>query len=412
VTNPPHGARLVEKDPAILEQYRVAHKWVRREQGEMWTETGILEDKVASVILFIERCIQLLKPNGKMAIVFPETYLGMPTYRWIPYWLSQNYTIRAVVAMPEELFQPYTHNKTCILFVEKRPPKPEDKIFLADVRWCGKDSRGIPIPKDEIPKVGKRLRKVLKGEPLEEENRLGRLILMSDIQNAIFIPKYYDPEVTQALKELEKSHHLIPFGQLVDRGIIQVSTGVEVGKLAYGTGKIPFIRTSDLTNWEIKIDPTHSVSEDVYNQWKDKSPDLKPEDILMVRDGTYLVGTTAMITNEDISSNPKMMVQAELYVIRVMNKNEISPYLLFGILNSPIVRRQIRCKQFTRGVIDTLGPRLMELILPIPKDERRRQELEKTIKEVIEKRSEFRRRIRELTLEVVPKYLDYKWKPD
>lgn len=206
-----------------------------------------------------------MKPGGMLAIVFPETYLGMPSYRWIPYWLSSKFSVRAVIAMPEELFQPYTHNKTCILFVEKRPPRPEDKVFLADVRWCGKDSRGKPIPKDEIPEVARRLRKVLRGEKLEREDRLGRLVPLSEIKDAIFIPKYYDPEVHRALEELKKTHDLVPFGKLVEDGVLDIETGVEVGKLAYGTGTIPFIRTSDLSNWEVKIDPKHGVRRSTKN---------------------------------------------------------------------------------------------------------------------------------------------------
>jgi type I restriction enzyme M protein len=200
-----------------------------------------------------------------MAIVFPETYLGMPSYRWIPYWLLENYRVRAVVAMPEELFQPYTHNKTCVLFVEKSPPKAGDLIFLSDVRWCGKDSRGRRIERDEIPIVAEKLKKFFRGEEFEED-RLGRLIPREKIKNAILIPKYYDPEVERALEELRESHHLITFGDLVRRGAVEVSAGVEVGKLAYGTGQIPFIRTSDIVNWEVRIDPTHSVSEEIYNK--------------------------------------------------------------------------------------------------------------------------------------------------
>jgi type I restriction enzyme M protein len=409
VTNPPHGARLVETDREILGQYRLARRW--EGGGGVWRETGALKEKEACVVLFLERCLQLLKPGGVMAIVFPETYLGMPSYRWIPYWLHENYRVRAVVAMPEELFQPYTHNKTCVLFVEKNPPKTGDRIFLSDVRWCGKDSRGRSIPRDELPIVARKLKKFFHGEGFEED-RLGRLIPREKIKDAILIPKYYDPEVERALEELKESHRLITFGELVDKGVVEVSSGVEVGKLAYGTGTIPFIRTSDIVNWEVRIDPTHSVSEEVYNKWRDKCPDLKPEDILMVRDGTYLVGNTAMITEDDIAFNPKMLFQAEVFRIRVLDRGLISPYLLFGILNSPIVRRQIRCKQFTRGVIDTLGNRVNELILPIPKDEARRLEIEQKVREIIEKRSEYRSRMRDLINTVTPKYLDYKWKPD
>lgn len=33
--------------------------------------------------------------------------------------------------------------------------------------------------------------------------------------------------------------------------------------MAYGTGNIPFIRTSDISNWEIKADFKHGVSEEI-----------------------------------------------------------------------------------------------------------------------------------------------------
>lgn len=175
------------------------------------------------------------------------------------------------------------------------------------------------IPKDEIPEVARRLRKALRGEGLEREDRSGRLVPLSEIRDAIFVPKYYDPEVHQALEELKKTRDLVPFGKLVKDGVLDVRTGVEVRKLAYGTGTIPFIRTSDLSNWEIKIDPKHG--------WKEKCPDLQPEDILMVRDGTYLVGTTAMITKEDITrrdadGRPMILFQAELYRIRVKRNHQ------------------------------------------------------------------------------------------
>lgn len=49
-------------------------------------------------------------------------------------------------------------------------------------------------------------------------------------------------------------------------------------------------------------------------------------------------------------------------------KEQLDPYLLLALLNCPIVKRQMRAKQFTRDVIDTLGKRIFEVILPVAKD--------------------------------------------
>ena len=61
--------------------------------------------------------------------------------------------------MPEALFKTSgkggTHAKVCVLFVENvRIKKNEDyQIFMADVKWCGHDSRGNPtIRKDKSGK--------------------------------------------------------------------------------------------------------------------------------------------------------------------------------------------------------------------------------------------------------------------
>jgi hypothetical protein len=47
---------------------------------------------------------------------------------------------------------------------------------------------------------------------------------------------------------------MIGLGELIQQGSIQTATGDEIGKMAYGTGPIPFIRTSDISNWEIKAE--------------------------------------------------------------------------------------------------------------------------------------------------------------
>ena len=190
------------------------------------------------------------------------------------------------------------------------------------------------------------------------------------IKSNIFLPKYYDPEITKTLSALSVSCDLHSVGDLEKNGHIEMSTGDEIGKMAYGTGNIPFVRTSDFSNWEIKADAKQGISEEIYEQYADKE-DVQAGDILIVRDGTYLVGTSCIIT----SSDTKILYCGGLIKIRTKNREFIDEYLLLGLLNSYIVKRQIRTKQFTRDVIDTLGRRLNEVVIPIPKSEAVREEI-------------------------------------
>ena len=118
------------------------------------------------------------------------------------------------------------------------------------------------------------------------------------IKNHIYIPKYYDPKLKNDLHHMKDTHELHNVKNLVNDGVIAFSTGHEIGKLAYGTGDIPFVRTSDISNWEINTAPKQGVSEQIYHQYN-KSQNVQVGDIFLVRDGTYLIGTNCIITALD-----------------------------------------------------------------------------------------------------------------
>jgi hypothetical protein len=213
------------------------------------------------------------------------------------------------------------------------------------------------------------------------------------LRNSVFIPKYHSPEIRRSLSELEKTCELTPLNTLVTRKIVSWDTGIEVGKMAYGTGTIPFVRTSDISNWELKGDPKQGVSEAIYD---DNKQDVQAGDIFVVRDGTYLVGISCILTEGDT----RILYCGGLYKLRVRQSEKLNPYLLLALLNTPIVRRQMKSKQFTRDIIDTLGKRLFEVVLPIPKNAKLRQRITDETKKVIETRALLRDRAKIIPLEI------------
>jgi len=162
ITNPPFGAKIPVKGERILSQYELGFKWkFNKETGE-WERTNKLQDKQPPQILFIERCLQLLKPGGRMAIVLPDGILGNVSDGYIRKFILEKAKILAVVDMPPETFQPSTSTKTSLLFLQK---KEEDEktgnypIFMAVAEKCGHDRRGKPIPEDDFPKIAKEYKK-------------------------------------------------------------------------------------------------------------------------------------------------------------------------------------------------------------------------------------------------------------
>lgn len=218
----------------------------------------------------------------------------------------------------------------------------------------------------------------------------------SAITNDIYLPKYYDPAVENILRKLDGTCTRYSIQSLLNDKVIELATGDEIGKMAYGTGSIPFVRTSDFSNWEIKADAKQGVSEEIYEQYALKE-DVRPGDILIVRDGTYLVGTSCLITEYD----QKMLYCGGLIKIRVLKKDILDEYLLLGLLNSYIVKRQIRTKQFTRDVIDTLGQRLREVTLPLPHSVELRHSISVQIRHIIENRIEARDCVSNLSRQLI-----------
>jgi len=414
LTNPPFGKKIRVVGQPILEQFDLGHKWATNKK------TGVkeLSDEVLSdfppQLLFVERCLQLLKPGGRLGIVLPESLFGSPSYSHIIDWLQQKATILAIAAMPEPLFKTSgkagTHTKVCMVVLRKHHKKNaivEELVFMADAKWCGHDSRGNPtfrrqgdkdILLDDVPTIARNYVD-FKNLGLIPNDHLGFMQPRSELAGTVFIPKYYDPELAADLAALEPTHHTPALQSFIEKGEIAITTGVEVGKMAYGTGPIPFIRTSDLSNWELKADPKHGISEELFKALRSKHPDkfdVAVGDILMVRDGTYLIGTTAVVSPLDT----EILYQSHVMKIRVTAESSLDPWLLFAALNSPIVKRQIRAKRFTQDIIDSLGNRLGEVRIPLPRNQKECKRISKGIEEAVKRRAQLRETTRLLTIEV------------
>ena len=212
------------------------------------------------------------------------------------------------------------------------------------------------------------------------------------LKDGIHLPSYYDPSVDNELKILSETSDLEHIAALKRKGEIYYNTGDEIGKMAYGTGDIPFIRTSDFANWEIKYNPKQGISEKIYEQYASKQ-DVRAHDIFLVRDGTYLVGSSCIITEYDA----KCLFSGGLYKIRASCDQRLNCFLMLALLNSYVVKRQLRTKQFTRDVIDTIGKRIGEVYLPIPKSRVVRNGITNAVRQVVSSRIEARREIVQLS---------------
>ena len=390
LTNPPFGVNIQAGTVETLSKFDLAYK--RRKSGESYVKTATVNESIPPQVVFLEQCIRLLKSNGSLGIVLPESMISNKKYVYIIDYILEKCILKAVIGMPDELFKTSgkggTHTKTCLLMLQKKDNNTNDtyNIFMAEAKWCGHDSRGREIPNDDLPEITENYLNYSRTGKVPNTNN-GFLISVSELVNNVLAPRAYLGSISDVNHDFSSGHFLISIQQLINEGILEIKTGNEVGKLAYGTGTIPFIRTSDISNWEIKSDPKHSISKELYLNLREKQ-DVQAGDILMVKDGSYLIGTCAMITKYDT----KMLYQSHLYKIRVKKQNPygLDEYYLLALLSSEYLKQQIQTNTFSHDIINSLGDRLKDLILPLPKDvdkiKRISQMVQKSIKGSIEAR--------------------------
>ena len=140
VTNPPFGEKIQIDDPHVLAQYDLA----------------LGRSSVPPDQLFIERCFQLLRPGGRLAIVLPDSILTNPGLLEVRRWILNYARVVASIDLPVETFQPHTGTQTSVLLLQKktdheieieqavgRPNRYE--VFMAIPRAVGHDRRGNPL---------------------------------------------------------------------------------------------------------------------------------------------------------------------------------------------------------------------------------------------------------------------------
>lgn len=109
ISNPPFSV-VLDKD---------TQKYVKKE--------FVFGDKKNSENLFIERWYQLLKPNGRLGVVLPESVYDTTENKYIRLFIYKYFKIKAVVSLPQLTFEPFTSTKTSLLFAQKKTKEEINK---------------------------------------------------------------------------------------------------------------------------------------------------------------------------------------------------------------------------------------------------------------------------------------------
>ena len=142
LTNPPFGANVEPTDKVlesdVAEDAAVRDRYIE-EYGDPYTEAqdrvraalnrpiAVLFDlprnpksKIKTEVLFVERCLDLLKPGGRLGIVLPEGVFNNPSLTYVREFIEARAFLSAVVSLPQGTFVSSGASVKCsLLFLRK-----------------------------------------------------------------------------------------------------------------------------------------------------------------------------------------------------------------------------------------------------------------------------------------------------
>jgi type I restriction enzyme M protein len=188
-TNPPFGSKIPIDDPSILEMYDLGHSWTYKSESDEWIKGDNTQRSQPPEILFIERCVRLLKPGtGRMAIVLPDGILGSPGLGYVREWILRHTRILASIDLHPDTFQPHVSVQTSVLILQRKTEaevnleeafggQQDYPVFMALANHIGHDKRGnvtyVRDPKGNeiVEEVEETLKEYEDGRPIYRKQK-------------------------------------------------------------------------------------------------------------------------------------------------------------------------------------------------------------------------------------------------
>lgn len=200
----------------------------------------------------------------------------------------------------------------------------------------------------------------------------------------LWTPKFYYPLYQSTLRKIKRKFETTQLGVIAP----DISKGNEIGSENYKgylqktDTDVPFVRTSDIINYEIDSYPDFYASADICDEL---NQDLKAGDILFTNDGK--IGLCAMFTEND-----KCVLQSHIRRVRI--KEKLSPYYVFTFLTTDFALYQVYRFIVVQATLPTISNNLAQIEIPIlPED--KQEEVSNLIKHAFKLKGEKKALIKE-----------------
>ena len=183
-------------------------------------------------ILFIERCINLLKPGKRAGIVLPEGVLDNPALDRVRRFIESRAKILNITSIPADVFLSSGANiKPSLVFIEKfrdgEMPEKDYLLSVTKVNDAGISSTGLPSNNEELPIAAKEVSSWLSGE-VQSNMIYTKIVNRSDLSSWSVKPVFDTTNINY-----NPSYRKIRIGNIVSlsKDIIYVEPTIEYTRL-------------------------------------------------------------------------------------------------------------------------------------------------------------------------------------
>ncbi len=350
-TNPPFGSDYTDQND--LSQYILGKEKSSRRRG----------------ILFIERCYQLLRPNGRMGIIIDEGVLNLPHAEDVRSYIIEHFNIDAIVSLPESAFMPYASVNASILFLHKRKAPHTGNVFFGRAEKVGRKLNGdddLIYGLDGAVTVNSDLPDILgawnrKSQSTDGIGELGywanlRRNFAEDPDSFRLDFRFHDPSRDESIRRLEASQYgLVPLSDLCDERNMPVIPAKELSdSVILYTGLAHIESQTGIAHQE----PTAA------NSVKSAVKQYEPGDIVFARMRPNLRKVALMDFAEGGYVSPEC-------VVLIPRKDEKDHWLIEPIVLSVVLRSDLVFGQITHLIAGIGRPRLnvtnlRKVRIPVP----------------------------------------------
>ena len=392
LTNPPFGTQGKITNNKLLSKYKLGHKWIKNNDNYK-ISNNILSGQTPE-ILFIERCIQLLRPGGRLGIVLPNGHLENSSLEYLRAYIKANMDILGIILLPQDTFIPYgTGVKTSLLFGQKKSDKlKKDKIFFSQIKKIGYSGSKIKRPIYTTNQYGKNIidedfskvlldyNQFLKTSSIRSQSSF---CIKTNQLKGRFDYGYYLPKNRKLIETLKKLKSVYLY-ELTD--IVKI--------------KPTFLKTDQMVNY-VELSDVYTKSYEIINSTPiafSKLPsrasyEIKTGDIITAVAGNSIgtpKHTTAYVTqefNQSICTNG----------FRVLRNFKINPFYLLYYFQTDLFLKQVFMYRTGAAIPAISDEDFSKILIYIPP----KKELEK-ISSVVKKsfylRQKAKKEMKEITL--------------